>query len=297
MQRLLKFFVFLLLLSPALAAENDDISNITSSPHIKIESLKEDEAGDLEQGRTPDKIDTLEEVEEASCAVCFLRTSRTWSIGTTGLFDFLGGLGNTAKTALITLSALGDYSPSTKKYLGITSTVISAVTLITNKISGVASAFAIADQKKLQDIENQIATVLGKYHEKPVSHTFKASNIKLSKEDQETIINLQERYKNITSLSGCEIGCFSFLNSFFSCTSSFSQIMEFICNASNLVMVPLATLPVWDDDTARALDITVIIIEAASVFFKQWSQQAKTTNTSITNLKNKLDQYNHPQTD
>lgn len=322
MRYLLKTFVLLLFLYPAFAAEQDntkdDIIDAFSPSHVIIKIPKEEnttdteisiseeeqrpsispqnkfgwrESDDPEQGRFSGLIDTLEEVENAQCTICCLRTARTWGTGATGLFGFLGGIGNTAKTTLTTLSVLGEYSSELKKYLGITSTVVNASALIANKISSAASFLARANQKELQDIEDQIAAVLKKYQGKQSSPLFKASP-RLSKKDQKTIINLQERYKNITSLNGCEKGCFSFLNSFFSYTSTFSQIMEFICNTGNLVMVPIATLPVWDSQTARALSITVIVIESASVFFNQWSQQAHTINKKMTILKNDLDKYN-----
>lgn len=319
MQRLINFFVFLLLLSPTFAAEKGD--NLTINPvNITLEipqkknkintiSTNNDQelpidiiqvfpqtstSIDLEQGDNPNKIDTLEDVENTGCAICCLQTIRTGSTVATGLFGLLGGLGKTAKTALITLSVLGQYSSDLKKYLGITSTIVSGTTIIANIISNRAAALALSNQKELQEIEDEINEVWAKYNIKQALPLFKAnpSHVNLSIKDQKTITKLQERHDNITNLNDCEKGCFSFLNSFFSCSSGCSQFMGLICNISNLVMVPLATLPLWDTQTAQALAISVVVIEAGSVFFQEWSQQAKQTNKIMTNLKNELDKYN-----
>lgn len=324
MQHFLMPFVFLLSVAAVFAAENDAQHDLIPPSHVIIEipqeenipdtvihiiedteehtqvkfkasnqaplSADENEPDDITQGGY--QIDTLEDVESAGCAIGCLQKARTGSTFAAGLFSFFGGLGNTAKTALITLSALGGYSSEHKRYLGITSAAVSAASLIANKISSASSALALANQKELQDIEDQIATVLAKYEEKQAPLLLKATQIKLSSQDQKTVTELQERYKNITSLNGCEVGCFSFLNSFFSCTSTFSQVMEFICNTTNLVMVPLATCTIWDPQTAQALDIAVIIIESTSVFFNQWSQQAQRLNQASASLKKELDKYN-----
>lgn len=289
MSYFLKSLALCLFLSPVFALEKDNSIESPPPSHITI-SIPQNEEDKYKHEELSGQIDTLEDVENAGCAIGCLRAMRTCSTSTAGFFGFISGLGNTVKTTLTTLSVLGDYSPELKKYLGIASTVVNSTTLVANIIATSSSSFALANQKELQDIEDQIAAVLAKYNNIESKPQLKAP--RLSKEDQKQLTTLQERYESITNLNCCEKGCFSCWNFLFGHTRSLSLTLEFICNIANLIMVPIATIPIWDPQVETALKITVVATESASVFFNKWSQQAQKRKEEMIKLRHNLDQYN-----
>lgn len=247
------------------------------------------------QNTIPLRIETIEDVENAGyCIGCLEATRGFWTVST-GIFDFLGGIGNPTKSALVAMSNLGDYSPDVRRWMGVTTILVSASTLTCNMLAQFGYGRATNAQRELKEIEGKIKKILKKYdNSSPQSPTLlkiKNSSKKISTLDQKKIDILEKRYSELTDLSGCEKSYFSFSNCFLRNIHSTAGVMEVLLNIGNFVMVPLSTIPSWDPTTTTVLSILTVCIEGGSIFAAQMKRQSESTNRSIIELEKDLEEY------
>ncbi|WP_032112389.1 hypothetical protein [Candidatus Paracaedibacter symbiosus] len=274
----------------------DEYSSETTPRGIKAERLQssnkatDNEEKDLENGGIL-PINNMDDVENAGCGICCLRTGRSLGSITAGVSGFTKGIGSACRTGLVSLSTLGEYSPEAKKWLGITSTIVSVITIISGQLADIASDWAVENQKALKQIEERIAEIIAQSQTASASPNLKGIRHKLSPNIQKEYENLQARYEHLTSLTSLESWYFSFSKCCLPNTYIVSKILELLFSVGNLVMIPISTIPTWDPTTALALNICVISLEALSYIFQGIAEQSPTLNKSIINLKNELDKY------
>lgn len=302
-----------------------------SSPDDKGDEFESRGTSPSDLGDIPLRMKTIEDVENAGCSVgCLQAKQAFWTIST-GIFDFFGGIGNPIKSSMVTISTLSNYSNDLRKIMGISTTIVSAGTLTFNMLAKLGYKRATDAQKELKDIEEKIELILQKYNQEIPKSLEKAkldddilfeqcfiiedlapylsgvkfkmspTNLTTPKSknakkglhvDKLKLEKLKKRYSELTELSEFEKSYFSASNFFLRNIHSTADITAILCNASNLVMIPLSTIPVWDPVTTTALGIVTVCLEGGSILAAQMARQSESTNQSVVSLENDLEEFN-----
>lgn len=304
MHSLFKIILLIIAITPTFAAdremEMDDVSSISdqppprqeekiverssSRPIFNVESSFTDED---ESPYIPVKLNTLSDVENIGCEVCCLTTSRKFWTFMTGPFSFLGGVANSVKTALST-TAVVVADGTIKKWLGVAATIASVSSFTCNVFASYGTKRAITSQHELAEIEEKSNLIIEKYMPTAPLLKYGHAHHQITQADQEKLRELKSRYKNLTALSSCEKSCFSYSNCILRNTQSTAEITAHLLDAFNIVLVPLATIPGWHNDTLVALNITILCVEGVNIVVKEIIKRAQLTNTSMIKLEKAL---------
>lgn len=302
MHSLFKTIIFIAAITPALAMETemDDISSTSDqSVSNQTEQIAEpsntrpvfitEPSFDAENDDhyIPVRLNTLYDVEHIGCEVCCLTTSRKFWTFMTGPLSFLGGVANSVKTALSTTAVVVSDN-TVKKWLGVGATIASVSSFTCNVLASYGTRRATTSQRELGEIEEKSNLIIEKYMPTAPLLKYSHANHQMTKTDQEKLKALEKRYKNLTELSDCEKSCFSYSNCILRNTQSTAEIAAHLLDALNIIMVPLATIPVWHNDTLVALNISILCVEGINIVVKEIIKRAQLTNNSMIKLEKAL---------
>lgn len=290
-------------------SRTDHVANVESSsdesdlplPHQTVQSVETPRRPpvfnvqssfdvDDEVPSIPVRLNTVSDVENIGCEVCCLTTSRKFWTFMTGPTSFLGGVANSAKTALSTAAAVVR-DPTTKRWLGAAATITSVSSLTLNLIASYGVRRATTAQHELAEVEEKSRLIIEKYIQTTsTTPLFKygQSDRQFSTPDKEKLSELRAQYKNLTELSGCEKSCFSYSNCLLRNTQSIAEIAAIFLDTVNIVLVPLTTIPFWDESTLAYLDIAILCTEGVNVVVKEIVKRSQLTNSSMEKFEKTL---------
>jgi hypothetical protein len=302
MHSLFKAIIFIAAISSALAMEREmvDATGLSDQPPPRqtkqiaepsntrpIFIIEPSFSAENEDHYIPVRLNTLHDVENIGCEVCCLTTSRKFWTFMTGPLSFLGGVANSVKTALSTTAVVVS-DTTIKKWLGVATTIASISSFTCNVFASYGTRRATTSQHELAEIEEKSSLIIEKYMPTTPLLRYSHGDHQMTKADQEKLQALEKRYKNLTKLSHCEKSCFSYSNCILRNTQSATEITAHLLDALNIVMVPLATIPVWHNNTLVALNIAILCIEGTNIVVKEIIKRAQLTNNSMIKLEKAL---------